>query len=441
MRNLIGLFLLALLLACNNDVIEYTDLDLKLEQVLASSADTKDYKYYKLPSSEDYASIPQDPRNPLTEEKINLGKMLFFETGLANNPIYPESKGTYSCASCHIPSAGFRPGRAQGIADGGLGFGSNGEGRFRNSKYKESEMDVQSARPLALINTAFVPNTMWNGSFGSFDANEGTEHLWVDAHEVNNLMLSGLEAVNTEGLHLHRMDVNQQVLDDLGYTQLYDQVFSDWPTAERYTNQATSFAISAYLRTILSNEAPFQKWLQGDNAALTEQEKKGAILFFNKARCASCHNQPNLGANEFYALGVNDLHSIASFNENPDDLRNLGRGGFTKDPADNYKFKVPQLYNLSDTKFFFHGSSHRTLEEVIEYFDLAIPENSTVPSSQIAPEFSSIGLSESEKADLLSFLENALRDPVLDRYVPDAVLSGNCFPNNDPQSRDDLGCY
>ena len=143
----------------------------------------------------------------------------------------------------------------------------------------------------------------------------------------------------------------------------------------------------------------------------------------------------------FYALGVKDLYeSGEAFNTSADDKRNLGRGGFTENDEDMYKFKVPQLYNLKDTPFYFHGSSKTTLEDVVKYFNDAVPENASVPESQIPAIFEPLGLSQSDIDDLVAFLENGLHDPDLKRYEPSYVLSGNCFPNNDEQSKIDLGC-
>jgi len=193
------------------------------------------------------------------------------------------------------------------------------------------------------------------------------------------------------------------------------------------------------LRTLITNKAPFQDYLKGNRNALTEQEKRGAMLFFGDAKCATCHSSPSM---TFYAVGVKDLYECATdvFGTSADDVRNLGRGSFTGKEEDMHKFKVPQLYNLKDTPFYFHGSSKTTLKEVVEYFNDAIPENASVPASQIPPIFSPLGMSQSEVDDLVAFLENGLHDPDLERYAPDYILSGNCFPNNDPQSRIDLGC-
>lgn len=426
--------------ACTKDQIYVTsDNDYELERLLVEHGGKENYI---LPSSEDYGQIPQDPNNPLSKEKVALGELLFFETGLALAPMHAIGEGTYSCASCHVPTAGFRPGRPQGIADGGVGFGENGEGRFMNSNYAEDEPDVQGLRPLSVLNVAFVTNTTWNGRFGSGGLNEGTEALWneEDGSEINHLGLKGLEGQNIEGLELHRMIISKEVTDNLGYTALFDAAFEDVPEAVRYTPQYASFAISAYLRTLLTNEAPFQKWLQGDKAAMSEPEKRGANLFFGKANCSTCHRGRSLNGDNFYAIGVDDLYKTGAINTSREDEMNLGRGGFTGLAEDNYKFKVPQLYNLGDAPFYFHGASKETLAEVVDYFNEAIPENFDVPPTQISSGFEPLNLTAQEKEDLLSFLENSLRDPDLNRYVPEELPSGNCFPNNDFFSQEDLDC-
>lgn len=442
-RAILLLVLVISLWACTEDELSHP-LDAKLEKTLSRLSPDGDLSYYRLPQAEDLAKIPAGRQNPLTPQKVELGKLLFYETGLARNAKYKVGEGTFSCSTCHVPASGFMPGRVQGIADGGIGFGLNGEGRDHFNYYKPSEMDVQGARPLSLLNVAYVSNTSWTGKFGAFGLNEGTEDLWgVDdeSTEVNHLGLDGLEAQNIEGLKIHRMTVDDYVLDELGYRHYFDQAFASWPEEERYGLKAASFAISAYLRTLLTNQAPFQQWLKGNYEALTNIEKEGALLFFGKAGCYRCHQGPALNANEFYALGVKDLYETGeAFETDENDLRNFGRGGFTGKSEDMFAFKVPGIYNMSDSPFYFHGSSKRSLREVVDYFNKGIPENPRVPKENIAPHLHPLGLSEQEVEELVIFLEESLRDPQLDRYVPQEVLSGNCFPNNDPQSQEDLGC-
>lgn len=432
-------------LGCAHEYV--ADLDLLLTQSLDANSKTNSYQGYIMPASNDYTSLPnQDPKNPVTKAKVDLGQLLFFETGLGLEPKYPVSKEAYSCSSCHVPSRGFTAGRFQGIADGALGFGVSGEGRRKNPLYTGAEVDAQGARPLAVINTTYITNALWAGSFGSFNVNEGTESVWHQDTliEINFKGLMGLEANNARALVVHRQVINKNVTDSLGYTPMFDAAFPEFPESERYTRLTGAFAIAAYFRTILTNEAPFQNWLKGDLAAMTDQQKRGALLFFGKAGCVSCHNSPSLNSEPhlFFALGVKNQFQTANsvFRTDSHDRRNLGRGGFTYRKEDMNKFKVPQLYNLKDFGFYFHGSSKTSVREVVEYFNDGIPENQDIPITQITPLFTPLHLTQDEMNDLVEFLENGLYDPNLTRYAPEHILSGNCFPNNDPISQFDMGC-
>lgn len=434
---------LILIFSCTKDQMPLeVEFDNQLREFVKNSSEDGSTSYYILPAEDDYANIPQDPKNPLTAAKVELGKLMFYDTGLAQDALNSSGLGTYSCGTCHIPQTGFYPGATQGIADGGVGFGVNGDSRLRNTEYREDEMDVQSARPLSLLNVAFVTNTFWNGQFGATEINEGTENVWDQREdtELNHLGFQGVETQNIEGLHVHRISINKPLLDQYGYTPLFDEAFADIAVEERYSSMTASLAYSAYIRTLFANKAPFQEWLKGDESAMSLDQKKGGILFFGKARCNNCHFRPNLGSLEFHALGVNDMYQTPSFNTAESDRRNLGRGGFTGNSDDNFKFKVPQLYNIIDAQFYFHGSSKRTLDEVIDYKEKAISENENVSQDVISPKFLPVNLSPEEKDQLLSFLSQGLRDPDLTRYQPENVLSGQCFPNNDFQSRIDLGC-
>jgi cytochrome c peroxidase len=182
--------------------------------------------------------------------------------------------------------------------------------------------------------------------------------------------------------------------------------------------------------------------LNGDKNALSEKEKRGAVAFFTKGECYKCHNGPALNSMEFYALGMPNLESNIPgvYLTATDEVANRGRGGFTNNPADNYKFKVPQLYNLVQSKFYGHGATFRSVEEVIEYKNAAQPENQDVPQSQLAEEFHPLNLTNKEIEDISAFIEYGLYDRNLERYVPQSLPSGFCFPNNDYRSAQQMGC-
>ncbi len=430
---------------CVSDTFERDQLDLDLMVAVQSTSPTNDLAYYVIPQSTELSKIPQDPRNPLTPTKVELGSFLFFETGMGIVPENAAGMQSYSCSSCHVPAADFKPGRKQGIGEGGFGFGFKGESRVKHSAYEEAQMDVQGIRPLSVLNVAFsAENTLWNGSFGSAGANEGLEDIFGvhdEATDLNHLGFHGLETQNIEGFEIHRLLMTPELADELGYTSYFDEAFPEYTGEERYSNLTASLAISAYLRTITTSEAPFQKWLQGDMGAMSNSEKRGALLFFGKANCSSCHSSPAFSATRFFALGVNDLDDQISFKEDAETRKkNLGRGGFTGRQEDMFKFKVPHLYNLQGTSFYFHGSSKRSLEEVVEYFDVAIPENPDVPAEAIASEFRPLNMTDEEKADLVAFLKFGLQDPTVEKYMPTALPSGNCYPNADSSSKRDIGC-
>lgn len=117
-----------------------------------------------------------------------------------------------------------------------------------------------------------------------------------------------------------------------------------------------------------------------------------------------------------------------------------GRGGFTGIASDNFKFKVPQLYNLKGIEFLGHGSSFNTIKEVLEYKNKAISENSKVNKEQLSEHFVPLNLTMEEIELITIFISESLYDRNLERYVPFDLMSGNCFPNSDEISKIDLNC-
>ncbi|MDP4826878.1 MAG: cytochrome-c peroxidase [Flavobacteriales bacterium] len=436
----------SVLTGCKKDkpedqITQAVNLDAELRNVLESASNGEGMNFFILPESHQYSLIPQDPLNPINSAKVELGKLLFHETGIGLAPKYDDmGTATYSCASCHHAQAGFQANLRQGIGEGGIGFGMAGEGRQAHPAYPLDSLDTQPIRTPSAMNGAYQQVTLWNGQFGGVGMNIGTEGQWTPGTPKfnNNFGHEGLETQAIAGLGVHRLVVNEQVCAEINmYEDLFDIAFPTWPQATRYTVRTAGMAIAAYERIMLSNQAPWQDYLRGNYASMTDSEKRGAILFFSKAECNKCHNGPALNEMAFYALGMNDLNGPGIVNGPTQDL---GRGGFTQNPEDNFKFKVPQLYNLKDSPFFGHGGNFTSVREVVEYKNAAVPQNSMVPASQLAADFHPLGLTENEITDLVNFIENALYDANLMRYVPDALPSGNCFPNNDAISIIDQGC-
>ena len=444
-------------------------LSLELQAQIEAHASGEGLQAFQLPDNNDYDAIPQDPSNPITRAKVRLGKLLFHETAVATLGTDPERNETWSCASCHHVAAGFKSGVPQGIGDGGTGFGVAGEERVLvaglDATAPAGDPLLPDLQPLAsptILNAAWQMPMLWNGSFGNLpggvnstlDAVEGAGPAPIKA---NTFGLAGLETQALAGTHVHRLAFdNESVLQRNGeYRHLFERAFPggvagvipDNGTTVTQAALGAALAIAAYERTVVSNLAPFQKWLAGDRRAMSKQSLRGALLFFGKADCVACHTGPALSSVEgagaddiFFAVGFADLDPADSrVHGIVDEASIKGRGGFTGDPADDYKFKVPPLYNLTDSDVFGHGASFASVREVIEYKNAAVAQN---PASvgHLSPRFVPLGLDADEVDDLVAFVEQGLHDRWLDRYVPTSLPSDSCFPVADLQSAIDLDC-
>jgi cytochrome c peroxidase len=246
----------------------------------------------------------------------------------------------------------------------------------------------------------------------------------------------GLETQAIAALSVHRMQYLEQspVTTNAAYQALWTEAF---PNGEPVSLETVGLAIAAYERTLLSSRAPFQRWLRGESGAMTPAQKRGALVFFGvKADCEQCHTGPALNSVNFYALGMSDLAGPDVLGPVPP---STGRGGFLQDGQEEFKFKIPQLYNLADSPFLGHGGTFVGLRAVVDYYNDARPDVA-LPAGRLAKELVPLELTEDEVADLTEFLSVALRDPDLARFAPEALPSGNCFPAADAQARVDLGC-
>ena len=437
----IAILLVFILVSCNSDDDNYENisrsilLESRIIELYGSKAELIQ------PLENDFILIPADINNPITTAKVELGKFLYHETSIATGAHMDEGMYTYSCASCHHVDAGFQSGIKQGIGDGGMGFGVYGEGRIKNAMYAEEDIDVQPIRSPSVLNVAFQEVMLWNGQFGAKGMNAGSEAQWTvgTPKEANALGFEGVETQAIAGLDVHRLTINANDIINSSYKDLFDIAFPDIAENERYSKLNAALAIAAYERTLLPNQAPFQKWLRGDNNAMDANELAGANIFFEKGKCYNCHSGPGLNSMTFHAIGMKDLEGSEVLT-NIDEATQKGRGGFTGNSDDDYKFKTPQLYNLKDVQFFGHGGSLTTIKEVVEYKNEAQSENSIVSQNRLSPLFVPLNLTETEINQLTLFLEKSLYDDNLERYVPTNLPSGNCFPNADYMSSADLGC-
>lgn len=307
------------------------------------------------PAPEPYAwDLPrgfQPPRvpadNPMSADKVELGRMLFFDPQLSGN-------GTQACASCHDPEKAFTDGRATAI-------GSTGAIGRRSS--------------MSLVNVAYNASQTWANPIASLEAQALVPMFGTSPVEL------GL----TEDLLVARMRA--------AYADDFARAFPDDPDPITVTN--TARAIASYERTLISASSRF------DTKTLSPQEQRGLALFESpRLGCTNCHG----GFNFTVATGDRIQMFDTALYDPPTDR---GLGEITGLAADAGRFKPPTLRNISRTAPYMHDGSLETLSDVID----AYAAGGRAPTSpNRSPLVTGFSITPDEKADLLAFLD-ALTDP------------------------------
>lgn len=287
--------------------------------------------------------IPDD--NPMSEAKIKLGKQLYFDPRLS-------SDGTVSCATCHDPDQGWSNGEAVATGVGG-------------------QKGNRSAP--TIINAAYNYFQFWDGRAPSLE------------EQAKGPIQNPIE------MDMTKEAVEKKINSIPGYRKQFQQVFGDEATLETVAR-----AIAAYERTVLSGNAPYDRYKDGDTEALSDSARRGMELFFGKAHCSACHTGFNFTDNGFHNIG------IGMDQENPDP----GRTKISGLEGDTGAFKTPTLREIAKTAPYMHDGSLKTLEEVVDYYD-----KGGVKNPYLDEEITELGLSDEEKSDLITFLKEGLSSP------------------------------
>jgi cytochrome c peroxidase len=285
------------------------------------------------------------------DTKEDLGERLFFD------PIL--SKGqAISCASCHIPAFAFADTAAFSIGDKGTKLP-------RNSP--------------ALTNLSGRTDFFWDGRSGSLE----------------DQVLGPLAAHDEMDLPI------EQAVERLKKNDFYSAAFQKIFKAEVNARNLQK-AIASFERTLETTNTPYDRFLDGNEDALTPAAKRGRILFIGKANCATCHSGEDFTADRFKNIGL----------FNGAELGDAGRFTITKDSSHIGLFKVPGLRNVAVTAPYMHNAMFKTLKEVVSYYNT--PDKFV--SNSINRDLSlgaSLNLTDPEMNDIVAFLE-ALTD---DRFI------------------------
>ena len=280
---------------------------------------------------------PQNPDNPMTPESIALGRDLFFETRISGS-------GMLSCASCHNPSLNWEDG-----LDTAVGHGHQKLGRSTPT----------------ILNAAWNKANFWDGR----------------AETLEEQALGPIEAAGEMNMPLDRM---LEVLQGIpGYSAKFEKAYP----GEGISNDTVAKAIANFERTVVSGEAPFDHWIKGDEAAISDAAKEGFVTFNTKANCAACHSGWNFTDSSFHDIGV--------------ETDDKGRGKFLGFDSMNYFFKTPTLRNIKGRAPYMHNGTENDLEEVIELYNQGGRAHRDTLSKDIRP----LNLNATEKENLIEFLK------------------------------------
>jgi cytochrome c peroxidase len=304
-----------------------------------------------------YRPVPES--NPLTPEKIALGRRLFHDRRLSRD-------GSLSCASCHDPRRAFTDGRVVAIGVGGA------RGR-RNVP--------------AIVNRAWGASFFWDGRAATLE-----QQALEPILNPRELASSSAAVVALARSRPYRAD--------------FRAAFGADPELEQVAR-----ALASYVRTIVSGEAPYDRYMAGDRAALSEAARYGFALFTGKAGCSSCHTGPTFTDEQFHNTGVawrgpstastNSRQAVARTSGQEAGPRDLGRASVTGAYDDRGAFKTPTLRELTRTAPYMHDGSFATLDEVIEFYDRGGAQN---PGLDV--KLRPLHLTPADRKNLLAFLQS-----------------------------------
>ena len=281
--------------------------------------------------------MPAPPETSLSIRIAELGRMLFFDPDLSG-------PRTHACATCHNPSLSWADGQARAR-------GVNGA--------------VLPLRSPTLLTVAWLERFGWDGKF----------------KDLESVSLAPL--ANHQNMNLSDEELLRRLEAVPAYVDAFGRAFEDG----QINRSNVAAALAAFERTIRPGEAPFDRWLTGDETALSPEAKRGFVLFNGKAGCSACHSGWTFSDGSFHDIGS------ASGSD-------IGRGRvFPTSDKLRYAFKTPTLRDVARRAPYMHDGSVPTLEAVLDLYN-----RGGVARPSLSPEIHPLGLTAEEKEALLAFL-------------------------------------
>ena len=280
--------------------------------------------------------IPFPAGAAYTPQRAILGKMLFFDPRLSGAQ-------NLSCASCHNPSFGFEVPVA-----GAIGSANTPLPRKANT----------------VLNAAWSEKLFWDGRADSLE------------HQALGPILTPAE------MNGNFSTIEKRLSNVPQYRTWFKQAFP----ADGLTTQTLLTAIATYERTVVAGTAPFDRWIEGDETALSPQATRGFVLFNGKANCSACHTGWNFTDQKFHDIGL--------------PTTDIGRGKLEpNNPEAQYAFKTPGLRNLAYRAPFGHYGQFADLAGIIAFYD-----GGGIDRPSKSKLMKPLNLTEDERGDILAFL-------------------------------------
>jgi cytochrome c peroxidase len=288
------------------------------------------------------ALIPFPKQNPYTAEKAWLGKKLYFDTRLSVS-------SAQSCASCHNPGFGWGDGLSVGVGHGMARLGR---------------------RSPTIVNAAWGAVFMWDGRLA----------------DLEQQALGPIQSPGEMNMPIDQLMARLESIAE--YKPLFAVAFPN----EAMSPKTLAEAIATFERTVVSERAPFDLWIEGNDKAISEEAKRGFAIFNTKAQCSSCHEGWNFTNEGFQDIGLSS--------------EDVGRGQFLPDVIKmQHAFKTPGLREIARRGPYMHDGSIATLEQVVDHYDAGGVDRPS-RSDLLKP----LGLTVQEKADLVAFLKTLTSD-------------------------------
>jgi cytochrome c peroxidase len=361
-------------------------------------------------------ATPQAPGdNPTTPAKVALGRLLFWDPLLSG----PQD---VACATCHHPQNAYAEDRDLSLGVTGIGLG-----RFRRQA-------PGSSIPIVKRNSPTVLNVAFNGIDESGRYDPATAPAFWD-NRIRSLESQALEPLKS----LEEMRENTypedeavaRVVKKLQANAEYQSLFAGAFGSEQPVNaENLGRAIAAFMRSLLANNSPFDRYMRGDRSAMTEKQVRG-MQRFEEIGCIRCHNGPMFSDYKLHVMGVPDNPALPASDggaqkppcpASPQEPRTAAsRAG-----CDSYAFRTPSLRNVEFTFPYGHNGTFRTLRAVVGFYESTIAGSSRNPNvryEELDPRLRELKNVDEEDVDLIEFLY-ALSDGSFDRTIPERVPSG-----------------